>query len=111
MCSSLLTPIFCYSQTRAKATATVSATIINVNDTAKYNADVAKIENELSMTPEKPEIIAKKGNTKEYLLSTFESPDKKIIMVNKKEKWIYGNLAIYISNGKVDFVQIIKKNK
>jgi hypothetical protein len=73
--------MFCYSQATARAT--VTATIINVGDTAKYI-----IEHKEHNEHETPLTIVK-GDTKSHLLSTFESPDEKVLMQHDKVKEIW----------------------
>lgn len=93
----LFLPTILFAQSKARST--VSVTIINIADTANYKVEQAVIK-------DAPTI--KKGDTKEYLLITFEAPDARILMPNRKEKWVYGNIAVYINDGKVDLTQMIK---
>lgn len=95
-------PIFCYSQ--VTATANVGVTIISIDDTAKYNLENVSdtiISNEIEITVEK-------GDTKSYLLKTFNPPDEKLILYNDKEVWTYGKLIVYINNNIVEFTRLAK---
>jgi hypothetical protein len=98
----LLLPTLVYPQAKVKTTC--FASIINLNDTAKYNIEQLKIV-------DKAELIVKEGDTKEYLRFTFYAPDNKILMPNDKEKWVYGSLAVYINKGVVEITQVIKNLK
>ena len=70
------------SGTSSTATATASATIISVEDTASYyNEQRIFAEQELINDTVNIQI----GDTKTYLLKTFNPPDEKIILSNDKE--------------------------
>jgi len=103
----LLFTMLCFSQARARAT--VSVNIINIEDTAKYTLEQAEIKQRLIDEP----LIIKKGDTKSYLNLTFKSPDKIILMSNDyvKEVWLYGNLMVYINDGIVENIRIVENKE
>ena len=92
-----------FSQTNATATGRVTATIIAIEDTSKYIAEQKLItEQELVIDTINIEI----GDTKSYLLNTFNPPDEKIILVDDKERWCYDKLYVYITDGVVTFIRL-----
>jgi len=93
-----MTPMICNAQATARCQ--VSATIINIADTADYFLEVEK-------NISKDTISINIGDYKKYLKSTFELPDSKQVMSldKNKELWTYGNLIIYLINDTVSFIR------
>ena len=89
-------PFLGFSQ--ATATARASATVIRIEDTARLEQiDIANL----------PEDTVMIGDTPRAVEQILGEPLEKIILKNNKQKWIYKDMNIYITNQRVEI--IIKK--
>ncbi len=96
----LLFPAVCFSQ--VKVISTAGAVIISVQDTAQYTID----QNMLAV--ERQNLTINQGDSKQFLKQSFEKPDCVIRLAGNKEKWVYGKLAVYIKDERVDFTQVTR---
>ena len=96
----LLFPAVCFSQ--AKVTSTASAVIISAQDTAQYRID------QTILAEARQNLTINQGDSKLFLKQSFEKPDLVVRMGENKEKWVYGKLAVYIKDERVDFTQVTR---